>query len=116
MFLCHLSKIIPDLHRVKSKNSGQIDLTLTIPAYATCTRERACKGGGGGITLGALSLSMVRARIPFSQKKKDSSLKCDKFFCYGELLIVRCFLHVKNNTSHYLIDISRYGGSEYVHC
>jgi hypothetical protein len=28
------------------------------------------KEGGGGSTLGALSLSMVRARIPFSQKKK----------------------------------------------
>jgi hypothetical protein len=31
---------------------------------------RAKEGGGGGSTLGALSLSMVRARIPFSQKKK----------------------------------------------
>ena len=74
------------------------------------------KEGGGGDYLRSIILVNGESPNTLFTKKKDSSLNYDKFFCYGELLIVRCFLHVKNNTGHYLIDISRYGGSEYVHC
>jgi hypothetical protein len=77
---------------------------------------RAKEGGGGDYLRSIILVNGESPNTLFTKKKKDSSLKCDKFFCYGELLIVRCFLHVKNNTGHYLIDISRYGGSEYVHC